>query len=209
MGKTTEVTAQSRNSGSLLERTLGSSRGWATPESYCRDWTSSWEKRGGPGGVPAWEACEMAEASGRRLEGRARLRAAAADPGVGLGGQVVSRGRVYGLDGALLEGEDSIPGGWAPTPIGRLNGGRQAQLGLETLTCGLRPCSGGPPARNTDAPGAGSWGRPTRRLGLAARFPKRPRRHRSQPAPPRPPLSGTHRRGLRTPGPGPRSMASG
>lgn len=33
MGKTTEVTAQSRNCGSRLERTLGSSQGRATPES--------------------------------------------------------------------------------------------------------------------------------------------------------------------------------
>lgn len=99
----------------------------------CRDWTSSWGKQGAPkeswtgvrgcGCSLNWsrarEAYEGAEASGRRLESRVRLRAAvAAGPGVGMEGRFWGRGRgsVCGSNRALPEGGGHIPGAGALTP---------------------------------------------------------------------------------------------
>lgn len=96
----------------------------------------------------------MAEASGRRLEGRARLRAAAADPGVGLGGQVVSRGRIYGLDGALLEGEDSIPGGWAPTQHRKAEWRETGSAGVGDTYLRSPPLLRGPSGQEHGRPGS-------------------------------------------------------
>lgn len=58
---------------------------------------------------------------------------------------------------------------------------------------------------------AGFRGSPTRlpQPRGRARLPKRPGRHGGRPTPPCPPLFGTHRRGPRTPVPGPHSMAPG
>lgn len=188
MGKTPEVTARSRNCGSGLKRTPGGrslqrtrrgSRDRVTPVSPAAEIGL---QTGSPGEVLGRTACEWAEASGKRSECRARIRAAAAGPSIGLGGRFRGRGRVRRSDGALPEGAGSVPGGWSPTPRRKAEcRGARALLESEMLARAVSaPGLGEPTGPEHERPGSpGFRGRPTRlpRPHGPARLPKRRRRH--------------------------------